>query len=280
MSIKITVPNTSSDTLTFGSGNTPTAAQIAGIDSGSSNGQLALYTTASGTSTERVRIDSSGNVGVGTASPSSMSGTGIQVGASSIFENVVSSQTLVGGNAYYSGSAWKAVRTQTGYAAMRQNAVGPGVTSFHQNSASYTAGDTLTNMDTTDVRMYIDASGVLAFNSGYGSAAAAYGCRAWVNFNGTGTVAIRASANVTSITDSGVGLYDVNFTTAMPDANYAVAVTAYSANSSLYAIGGQTNGQAPTTAKFRIAIGAGGSFGADTTSGYADLPYIFASVFR
>jgi len=69
MSIKITIPNTSSDVLTFGSANTPTAAQIAGIDSGSSNGQLALYTTASGTSTERMRIDSSGSVGIGTSSP-------------------------------------------------------------------------------------------------------------------------------------------------------------------------------------------------------------------
>jgi hypothetical protein len=59
------------------------------------------------------------------------------------------------------------------------------------------------------------------FNSGYGSVATAYGCRAWVNFNGTGTVAIRASGNVSSITDRGVGSYTVNFTTAMPDANYA-----------------------------------------------------------
>jgi hypothetical protein len=46
-------------------------------------------------------------------------------------------------------------------------------------------------------------------------------CRAWVNFNGTGTVAIRASFNVTSITDNGTGDYTVNFTTAMPDANYS-----------------------------------------------------------
>jgi hypothetical protein len=46
-------------------------------------------------------------------------------------------------------------------------------------------------------------------------------CRAWVNFNGTGTVAIRASFNVTSITDNGTGDYTVNFTTAMSDANYA-----------------------------------------------------------
>lgn len=44
--------------------------------------------------------------------------------------------------------------------------------------------------------------------------------KAWVNFNGTGTVAIRAAFNVSSITDNGVGDYTVNFTTAMPDANY------------------------------------------------------------
>ena len=47
-----------------------------------------------------------------------------------------------------------------------------------------------------------------------------YAARAWVNFNGTGTVAIRASGNVTSITDNGTGDYTVNFTTAMPDTNY------------------------------------------------------------
>lgn len=49
-----------------------------------------------------------------------------------------------------------------------------------------------------------------------------YTCKAWVNFNGTGTVAIRASGNVTSITDNGTGDYTVTFTTAMTDANYAV----------------------------------------------------------
>lgn len=49
-------------------------------------------------------------------------------------------------------------------------------------------------------------------------------CRAWVNFNGTGTVAIRASGNVSSITDNGTGDYTVNFTTAMPDANYSIAL--------------------------------------------------------
>jgi hypothetical protein len=53
--------------------------------------------------------------------------------------------------------------------------------------------------------------------------APSYSARAWVNFNGTGTVAIRSSGNVTSITDNGVGNYTVNFTTPMDDANYSVS---------------------------------------------------------
>ena len=52
-----------------------------------------------------------------------------------------------------------------------------------------------------------------------------YTCKAWVNFNGTGTVAIRGSGNVSSITDNGTGDYTVNFTTAMPDANYSAVAT-------------------------------------------------------
>jgi len=50
-------------------------------------------------------------------------------------------------------------------------------------------------------------------------------CRVWVNFNGTGTVAIRDSFNCNSITDNGTGDYTVNFTTALPSANYAVSGT-------------------------------------------------------
>ena len=49
-----------------------------------------------------------------------------------------------------------------------------------------------------------------------------YAARAWVNFNGTGTVAIRAAGNVSSITDNATGDYTVTFTNAMPDANYVV----------------------------------------------------------
>ena len=63
-----------------------------------------------------------------------------------------------------------------------------------------------------------DGSGVLKVQSN----GVTTNALAWVNFNGTGTVAIRSSYNVSSITDGGTGAYVVNFTNALSDANYAV----------------------------------------------------------
>jgi hypothetical protein len=99
-----------------------------------------------------------------------------------------------------------------------------------------------------------------------------YACRAWVNFNGTGTVAIRASGNVSSITDNGAGDYTVNFTTAMPDANYTVS---YSAGGT----GGIFTGRlyddatARTSSAFRLLI-------ASSTFTATDAAQVNASIFR
>lgn len=68
MPIKQTVPTNSGDYLQFGNATTPVAAQVGGYEDSTGNGHLELYTTASGTSTERMRIDSSGNVLVGQSS--------------------------------------------------------------------------------------------------------------------------------------------------------------------------------------------------------------------
>ena len=78
-----------------------------------------------------------------------------------------------------------------------------------------------------------DSSGVLATQNGMSGIA-----KAWVNFNGTGTVAIRASFNVSSITDNGTGAYTVNFTTAMPDLNYSTVGSSWynGVTASLFAI--------------------------------------------
>lgn len=114
--------------------------------------------------------------------------------------------------------------------------------------------------------------GNLSFNSGYGSAAVAYGCRAWVNFNGTGTVAIRASGNVSSITDNGTGNYSVNFTTAMPDANYGYS----------HSYSDEVNGQhtvgfyvSVSTTAVRVA-----HFSAASAPATADKSYVLVAVFR
>jgi hypothetical protein len=91
-----------------------------------------------------------------------------------------------------------------------------------QSNGTTVLGVTSTGTSVTGTQ---SVSGNLSFNSGYGSSAVAYGCRAWVNFNGTtntgGFCTIRASGNVTSVADNGTGDYTVNFTSDMPDANFA-----------------------------------------------------------
>jgi hypothetical protein len=76
-------------------------------------------------------------------------------------------------------------------------------------------------------------------------------CKAFVNFNGTGTVAIRASYNVSSITDNGTGDYTVNFTSALVDANFnAVATPGRLANNGAYIT--TQEAAAPTTSSVRF----------------------------
>lgn len=124
-----------------------------------------------------------------------------------------------------------------------------------------------------------DASGNFQFNSGYGSVATAYGCRAWVNFNGTGTVAIRASGNVTSITDNGTGDYTINFTTAMPDVNYSsnISIARCAGNTTLIPSNRIDAVNTPTASAFRFQTGVPDSsrvFQAE------DSAWISVSIFR
>jgi predicted acyltransferase (DUF342 family) len=99
-----------------------------------------------------------------------------------------------------------------------------------------------------------------------------YLCRAWVNFNGTGTVAIRASGNVSSITDNGVGLFVVNFTTALPDSNYCAVTHAKQAGTSTS--GRIVNGGTKTT----IALGVNTTN--DGNTAYVDYELNDVVVFR
>jgi len=101
-----------------------------------------------------------------------------------------------------------------------------------------------------------------------------YAAKAWVNFNGTGTVAIRASGNVSSITDNGVGDYAVNFTAALTDANYAFNGTASRFPAANARIVSQEPATAPSTTALRVRI-------SDADSNTArDADIVCVSVFR
>lgn len=101
-----------------------------------------------------------------------------------------------------------------------------------------------------------------------------YFCRAWVNFNGSGTIAIRASGNVSSITDNGVGDYTVNFTTAMPDGNYSVAGVAQIDLGTTLTAGKLTTIATPTASGSRLKC-------TNATTGTAtDMESVQVSVFR
>lgn len=101
-----------------------------------------------------------------------------------------------------------------------------------------------------------------------------YTAKVWVNFNGTGTIAIRGSGNVSSLTDNGTGDYTINFTAAMPDANYSVVIAARGAGSTnrlTYSIAQST---APTASACRVV-----AFDTGATA-TVDTPLFCVSVFR
>lgn len=114
-----------------------------------------------------------------------------------------------------------------------------------------------------------------AFNAS--GSAPVYACRAWVNFTGTGTVGILASGNVSSVTDNGVGLYTVNFSNALPDANYAIAGFAQNSGGGVAFTVGQT---VYLTTKTTSACGLVCSWVNGGTPTNADATQINASFFR
>jgi hypothetical protein len=136
------------------------------------------------------------------------------------------------------------------------------------------SGDTITIPSGATTTLTDGIAGDFKMNSGFGSIATAYGCRAWVNFDGTGTPAIRESGNVSSITDNGTGDYTVNFTTAMPDNDFSVTGCTGGSSSDPITYTGAFLCPQQTTSTFVIRTG---STNADTD---VDREFIFATVHR
>jgi hypothetical protein len=192
------------------------------------------------TTLDAVTVTNAGSVGIGTSSPS----------------NLLTVQTAATGTTAGSNVIARFQSNASGRDATIQ------LSDNVANSATISMlGGNLSFGQNGIQRMQLDTSGNCQFNSGYGSVATAYGCRAWVNFNGTGTVAIRASGNVSSITDNGTGDYTVNFTTAMPDANY-VSFFSGGGSSNSFIISAFDFNAARTTAACRfVVVDVNGSVG-------------------
>ena len=125
----------------------------------------------------------------------------------------------------------------------------------------------------------IPAPAALSTASG---SAPSYSARAWVNFNGTGTPAITASGNVSSITDNGTGDYTVNFTTGMSDANYGATASARGEGNASRGAGAliniPKNAVAPTTSAIRLTVGAGST--ATSDGSLVDVDFVNVAIFR
>ena len=135
-------------------------------------------------------------------------------------------------------------------------------------AGSYKAGSIID----TDLTLGANSVPVKAALNATGSAPI-YACRAWVNFKGTGTVEIRASGNVSSITDNGTGDFTINFLTAMPDADYAVAGCSESTVATRTGFIGKKPSSSITASSVQILTG-------DSGNSLIDPPYVYVAIFR
>jgi hypothetical protein len=210
-----------------------------------------------------------GNVGIGTASPatlehlSSNTNTQLRIETTATGSVSVTQYKNAAGNVHQIGSetsAGNAGFNGSSAYALCLEAAGARDICFSANSA---------------LRAKITSDGLMQFNSGYGSAATAYGCRAWVNFNGTGTVAIRASGNVSSVGDNGTGDYTLNFSTAMPNTNYSITAWArHNDDTGGRSVCSGRNSGTKTTSAVAVLTGYSGQ------AGTQDSPEVGVAIFR
>lgn len=173
-----------------------------------------------------------------------------------------------------SGTTALTIDTSQRAAFVAGTAAAPAITTTGDTNTGifFSAADTIDFAEGGAACGQFDSSANFKFNSGYGSVATAYGCRAWVNFNGTSKVAIRGSGNVTSITDNGTGDYTVNFTNAMPDASYSYSHAYSNEVNVVHTVGFLTT---LTASNLRVQ-----HYNISNSAQAADKSYVLIGVFR
>jgi hypothetical protein len=216
-------------------------------------------------------LDASGRLGIGTTSPAAVTGFTSNRGLVQISNASGNGQLRLGGDA---GIMIDHDNTGTTIATLRNLYGATSASALLQIQSGYITFGTGTSYSE---RMRIRSDGgILSQPTGGGTLLEQFSCRAWVNFNGTGTVSIRGSGNVSSISDNGTGNYTVNLTTAMPDTNYSVVASGGKANSTndgnnCVAIG--STGVTISTSTIPVV-------NYTVTVGVTDNPNMFVSVFR
>jgi hypothetical protein len=248
--VAVTDPNsiTTGDTGTFG------ALWSQGANLTQAGFQIAFNTGNNNARTERARIDSSGRLLVGTSTAAQyndFSGSirvqlaGTNSAASSV--QAASFEASSFGPSYiFAKSRGATVGTNTIVSAndtlgslvfigadgtnwLRNASIGAqvdGTPGTNDMPGRLVFSTTASGASSPTERMRITSAGGLSFNAGFGSVAPAFGCRAWVNFSADGgTITVRASGGVSSVTRSSAGSHTINLSTAMPDTNFCVNVT-------------------------------------------------------
>jgi hypothetical protein len=170
-----------------------------------------------------------GNVGIGTSSPDGKVASQVNFGNGSASNYLA--QAIGTAQGQRAGYSFRSTFEGTGDSTPRRSAdiwSGFNGGAWGAEYLAFGVGNNGSSNDTqnqTSEKMRITSAGNLQFNSGYGSVATAYGCRVWCKFTVSGgTPTLTGTGNVSSITDNAVGDFTVNFTTAMPDANYGYAI--------------------------------------------------------
>jgi len=264
---------TTGSALTFNGTNlvtTGSATATAFIPSSATVPTNGVYLPAANTvgiatnTTERMRITSTGAVGIGTASPAFE--LDVQ-NTSDTFIRVLANSSAAGADDD-AGLILQAAETGEAAVFFRREDGATTESSIYREGSS----DDLRFNTNATTQMILTSAGNLQFNSGYGSVATAYGCRAWANFNGS-TTTLRASGGVSSITNVSTGITTVAFSVTMPNANYALVGTSSVSAASAYVAGlDVVSDFTPTTTQIRIHT----KYNASDTS----PTYVYFAVFR